>query len=133
MAYNAIFHPEKDRKITVKRPSLQKIRNELRKLLFKRINNKILQLLALKQERRELYYTRNISEEKYFEIIKPIQTKIQQLMKSLDESIVLCHTCGDLEGNRIYRNKDKTWYCLRCYEILERSDRKEFEALTRLD
>jgi len=133
MAYEAIFNPQNDRRITIRNPKLRKIRNEFRKLLVKVVKVKIIELLELRNQKRKLWVEGIISEINYFEIMRPIQKKEVNLRNALFRSIVVCHTCGDLEKDRIFRMKDATWYCPRCYKILEKSDRKEFEALTRLD
>ncbi|GAJ21639.1 unnamed protein product, partial [marine sediment metagenome] len=38
-----------------------------------------------------------------------------------------------IEDDHIFSPRDKVWYCLECYDVLEKSYLKEIEALKRLN
>ena len=108
---------KKFRKIEIKNPKLQKIRNEFRRLIF----------LECKKRKKE-------SEDKKWAIIKnpdgslrkqnkeeirmiaQLNSQFWAIENPLRHSIILCRACGKLEGDRIYHPKSNSWHCLRCFE-----------------
>ncbi|MHA1671410.1 MAG: hypothetical protein ACTSV5_12650 [Promethearchaeota archaeon] len=51
----------------------------------------------------------------------------------MSASIVVCALCRNIENDHIFSPRDKIWYCLKCYNILEKSYFEEIKALGRLN
>lgn len=109
---------KKFRKIEIKNPKLQKIRDGFRELIG----------IACKEKEREINHKKwaitrnsdgtlreNISEEDW-EKVGQLNADFWAIESSLRRSIILCSACGKLEGDRIYHPKSNNWHCPRCFE-----------------
>lgn len=124
---------ERERLIKLKNPKLRKIRLEFRRVLLKDYQKR---LNEFHEERARLQAKRAalvLSYDNYLLAVRPVIDQASNLRKNFSASIVVCATCRDIEGDHIFSLRDKVWYCLECYEILEKSYMKEIEALKKLN
>jgi len=109
---------KKFRKIEIKNPKLQKIRNEFRKLIF----------IASKENEQEIEdkkwaitTTPNGSlregiTDKDWEEVGKLNGQYWAIESPLRRSIVECNICHELESDRIYYPETGEWYCPECYD-----------------
>ena len=101
----------KKRTIRLKDPKLRKVRYELRTLLVREADNRIISKV---KEKGDLRRSTEFSFEKYDELY---QQEIK-LRKLLEASIYVCPVCRDREKDHIFNPNNQRWYCEKCYEIL---------------
>ena len=124
---------KKKRLLQIKDSLLKKIRLGLRQIL---LNESKKRLNLLHDKRRELQDSqelKRISHDEYIHLVNPVVEKVNKIRKELSASIVVCAICRDIEGDRVFNPKDKIWYCPKCYAILEKSYKKELEALGKVN
>jgi len=124
---------KKKRLIQIKDPLLRKIRLGLRQIL---LNESKKRLNLLHDKRRDLQDSQELNQlsyDEYIHLVNPIVEKVNKIRIELSSSIVVCAICRDIEGDRVFSPKDKIWYCPKCYAILEKSYKKEIEALGKIN
>lgn len=119
------------RAIVIKGTRLRVIRNSLRSLLIKAVNDKVSELDAERQRLKRLLYTlETLENEKksYKDTLKEykkIQDQENELKSKLSKSILSCVRCGKSNRDMIYNKFYKAWYCNFCY-CLELTSAREF-------
>ncbi len=119
---------EKKRVVLVKSPKLRKIRSNFRRIILLESKKRLKDLL---DKEAELLHREASRTSSYNEILRSINKQKNALRIDLRNSIVVCD-CGDIEGDRVFNPRDKIWYCLECFEILEKSYKKELKAMREL-
>lgn len=119
---------EKVRIIKLKDPNLRKIRLRFRQVLLKESKKRSLALLD-EEERFLLKNHSNGYDQEYFNYLRSINDQENKLRNELSASIVVCAVCRDIEGDHVFNPRDKVWYCLECFDVLEKSYLKEIKAL----
>lgn len=92
---------KKKRTISIKDPNLRKIRNNLRLVLIK----------AVQDEESKLYKRRFTSKSGGRE---------QELNNLLQNSISKCRRCVSTDKDMTYNPVDGAWYCVDCYDEMKR-------------
>lgn len=121
------------RLIQLKDPKLKRMRLGFRHILLKDYQerlNKFHEERARLQDKRAALI---LSSSDYLFAIRPVIDQENNLRTNFSASIVVCAACTDIEGDHIFSPRDKVWYCLECYDVLEKSYSKEIEALKRLN
>lgn len=103
------------RTICVRDSRLRKIRYELRTLLVREANKRILNKIT---EEGNLRRSDEYSDEKYYKLYD----QEIQLRKLLKASICSCATCSDMKKDHIFTPKTREWYCEKCLERLEKAN-----------
>ena len=122
---------EKEKLIELENPKLKIVRLGFRQILLREFKKR---LIALLDKESELLGSK--TEEQRGSILPEERLIVNQknkLRNELSASIVVCAACTDIEGDHIFTSRNKVWYCVECYEILEESYAKEIEALKRLN
>lgn len=111
------------RTISIRNPTLRKIRDNFRSLILE--INKSSQL-KLADERglisKEIYENPKKDNKTLHEQIKELEQKIQKNEQVLYESIVVCPVCFKSNKDMTYNPVRKTWYCTECYEVLKKGN-----------
>lgn len=122
------------RAIVIKGTRLRVIRNGLRNLLIKAVNDKVSKLSGERQKLKTLLHTlETLENEKksYQETLKEykkIQDQENELKSKLSKSILFCVRCGKNDRDMIYNKFYKAWYCNFCYCLELTFARKYFHA-----
>jgi hypothetical protein len=106
---------KKKRTIRLKDPKLRKIRTELRTLLVREADKRILDLID-KQS--------SLLDEPSFDGEKDslLENQKNKLRKLLKASICSCATCSDMKKDHVFTPKTREWYCEKCLERLEKAN-----------
>lgn len=103
------------RTIRLKDLKLRKIRTELRTLLVREANKRI---ISKTSEQGDLRRSGEYSDEKYYKLYD----QEIQLRKLLKASICSCATCSDMKKDHVFTPKTREWYCEICLERLEKAN-----------
>lgn len=121
------------RLIQLKDPKLRRIHLGFRHILLKDYQNR---LNKFHEERVRLQGKKAalvLSNSEYLLAVRLVIDQQNNVRTNCSASIVVCATCRDIEGDHIFSLRDKVWYCLECYNVLEKSYGKEIEVLKRLN
>lgn len=103
------------RAIRLKDLKLRKIRTELRTLLVREANKRI---IAKIKEKGDLRSSDEYSYEKHDELYRQ-EIQLRKLKKA---SICSCATCSDRKKDHVFVTKTCEWYCEICLERLEKGN-----------
>lgn len=103
------------RTIRLKDQKLRKIRTELRTLLVREANKRIIDKV---NEQRDLRRSGTFSYEKHDELYDQ-EIQLGRLKKA---SICSCATCSDMKKDHVFVPKTREWYCEKCLERLEKAN-----------
>ncbi len=114
--------------VSIKDPRLQKIRNNLRRVI---ISETYARMKALRQEEENIRYDsegqprqRTYKENRR---IRSLIGKKQKLRARLKKSICLCALCNQDKSDMVFHPKWKKWYCVKCYQYdIESRDPEKF-------
>ena len=106
---------KKKKVIRIKDSKLRKIRTELRTLLVREANKRILNKI---KEKGDLRRSDGFSYEKYNDLYDQ-EIQLRNLLKA---SICSCATCSDMEKDHVFVPKTREWYCELCLERLEKAN-----------
>ena len=110
---------KKRKSIRIKNPTLKKIRNELRNLLFSAKSAKIHEILDKKQELQQTEGFWDENHPNYKTLHKKTQElSIQEnkLSSAFSKSIIFCPVCMKMDKDMTYNPYYEEWYCMECYE-----------------
>ena len=101
--------------IRLRNSKLRKVRYELRTLLVRESDKRI---IAKIKEKGDLRRSGEYSDEKYYKLYD----QEIQLRKLLKASICSCATCSDMKKDHVFIPKTREWYCEICLERLQKAD-----------
>jgi len=99
---------KKKKTIVVKDPRLQKLRFNLRMIIIKEAQ---IRKSMLREKWKEYWEMGNLERAQDFAIEK------QEISRSINSSICICHVCGSARKDMVYNPKLQTWFCTDCYGI----------------
>ena len=110
-------YPKREITIRIKEPRLQKIRNEFRKLFWKVVEKRIMEL-------HDLIGTATISSS-YWDSSDPLYTSLryesrlyheeqEKIRIARRDSITWCSICYSFEKDMVYRPAHAMWMCTEC-------------------
>jgi hypothetical protein len=110
-------HPKREITIKIKDPRLQKIRNEFRKLFWKVVEKKIMELHDL--------IDTILASNSFWDESDPLYTSLsyehslyrkeqEKLRNARRDSITWCSVCCSFEKDMVYRPAHGMWLCTEC-------------------
>ena len=99
---------KKKKTIIIKNPRLQKLRYNLRMIIIKEAH---MRKSMLRKKWKEYWEMGDRERAQDFAIEK------QEISRSINNSICICHVCGSTKKNMVYNPELKTWFCIECYGI----------------
>ena len=112
----------KKRTIRLKDPKLRKIRTELRTLLVREANKRILDLIDKQNDCILKRQIGALDEPSYYEKYSLLEDQKNKIRKLLKASICSCATCSDMKKDHVFTPKTREWYCEKCLERLEKAN-----------
>jgi len=113
---------DKKRTITIKNPQLRKIRDNFRHL-WREVAHQF--SMKLHDKENEIYYngygkfkSKLTGEE--IERVRNISRKLNEIRNLVDKSICKCRRCVRSDQDMTYNPRDGAWYCVECYEEMQR-------------
>ncbi|MCK4379614.1 MAG: hypothetical protein KAW51_00640 [Candidatus Lokiarchaeota archaeon] len=108
------------RTISIRSPSLRKIRDNFRSLILE-VNKTLQHKLADKRSSisRKVFENSEGDNKISHDQIRVLNRKLQQNRQRLYESIVVCPVCFATNKDMTYNPVRKKWYCTECYEVLK--------------
>ena len=106
---------KKKRTIHTKDSKLRKVRYELRRLLVREADKRIISKI---KEEGDLRRSDGFSYEKHDELYHQ-EIKLRKLKKA---SICSCATCSDMKKDHVFIPKTREWFCEKCLERLEKAN-----------
>ena len=114
--------------ITIKSPTLRRIRNNLRELWLCKAHEA---WDRLQGELNKLYYEddglfkQQLSGAE-IELVRSLNEKINLIKRLVDNSICKCRRCVRTDQDMTYNPRDGAWYCVECYgEMQKRTAKKK--------
>ena len=107
----------KKRAIIIKNPSLKKIRNNFREVIFRACSASLNKIHEKKQE-----LGLNISsygDDEYGRLSSELSRKLRAIERPRLASILLCPVCHQIDKDMIFNPIREKWYCTECYKILQ--------------
>ncbi|KKL08915.1 hypothetical protein LCGC14_2571100, partial [marine sediment metagenome] len=116
------------RKIEIKNPRLQRVRNSLRNLIIEATSARKMEMRTRMKE----LETSNDGTQRRLRDLTPdelkeyrtLQQKKARLGEYLRQSICLCLTCGKRDRDMVYNKSQFSWYCTECYGEQHRHAKK---------
>jgi len=103
---------KKEKKIVIKNPILRTLRNNLRIIIIRAVQNREFELMDLR-------HTLDYGEER-----DNIDKEMEKIRNALNSSICLCYNCSSKENDMVYIPFFEEWYCTDCYKTIKwREDR----------
>lgn len=114
---------KKKRTISIRSPSLKKIRDNFRSLILE-VNKALQHKLADKRDliSKDIFENPERDTKILHEQIRELEQKIQKNEQFVYESIVVCPVCFATNRDMTYNPVRKTWYCTECYEVLKKGN-----------
>ena len=116
------------RAIIIKSPKLQKIRNNLRDLLFQAAR---LKRKGVRDKGESLFFEDDGSHKSLYDLspselrlFRDLQNHESSITDMINRSILSCVMCGKGERDMVYNKTYDAWYCTECYG-LERLNAQE--------
>jgi len=111
--------------ISIRSPSLRKIRDNFRSLIME-VNKTFQHKLADKRNliSREIFENSEEDNKILHEKIRELEQMIQKNERILYESIVVCPVCFATNKDMTYNPVRKMWYCTECYEKLRKGNQE---------
>lgn len=116
------------RKIEIKNPRLQRVRNSLRNLVIestsarrKEMRTKMKELETYNNGTRRSIRDFTPDELKEFRALQQQENRLGQYLR---QSICLCLTCGKRDRDMVYNKSQFSWYCTECYGEQHRHAKK---------
>ena len=121
---------KKKRTIAIRDPKLQKIRNNLRKLLLKWKSIEWNQLCDI-YEKIQFDVNDNVRDlsEKEQQQVRDLRMKMKEINLIASHSICKCALCSASERDMTYNPVRKRWYCVDCYQKLQHDFKGEEESV----
>lgn len=109
---------KKKRCIVIKDPKLQRIRNNLRKILIGTVQDRRVNLTSeidaiSRDSEGRLRMNRTPSENAELQKFRDMKSQINELT---DKSICYCSACKQINKDMAYNPTLEAWYCVECYE-----------------
>jgi hypothetical protein len=116
---------KKKRIISIRNPTLRKIRDNLRSLILE-VHKSFQHKLADKRSliRKEISENPEKDTETLYEQIGNLSRELQENRRLLYESIVVCPVCFKSNKDMTYNPVHKTWFCTDCYEVLKKGNQE---------
>lgn len=102
---------KKKKSIIIKNPRLQKLRYNLRMVIIKEAH---IRKSMLRKKWKEYWEMGNLERAQDF------ANEEQEISRSINSSICICHVCGSAKKDMVYNPELKTWFCIDCYELNRR-------------
>lgn len=123
-------HMRDKRAIVIKDPQLQKVRNDLRIVLMKAVNKRLIELLHARERLRVstngVYRTIDDLSPDELKQFRQLQDQESKLRDLADRSICYCVECKKPDRDMVYNKAYDAWYCTECYGM-ERAYAKELQ------
>ena len=110
------------RTIRLKDPKLRKIRTELRTLLVREADKRILDLIDKQNDCILKKQSGVLDEPSYYEKHDELYHQEIKLRKLKKASICSCATCSDMKKDHVFIPKTREWFCEKCLERLEKAN-----------
>ena len=121
---------KKKRTIAIRDPKLQKIRNNLRKLLLKWKSIEWNQLCDI-YEKIQFDVNDNVRDlsEKEQQQVRDLRMKMKEINLIAIHSICKCSLCSASDRDMTYNPVRERWYCVNCYQKLQRDFKGKEESV----
>lgn len=121
---------KKKRTIAIRDPKLQKIRNNLRKLLLKWKSIEWNQLCDI-YEKIQFDVNDNVRDlsEKEQQQVRDLRMKMKEINLIASHSICKCSLCSASDRDMTYNPVRERWYCVNCYQKLQHDFKGKEESV----